>query len=68
MSIYRINFLDAKNTIVDATFGDHDTDDAVLADASGLRGEHHSIEVWCGKRVVGRLPNMMRRQRREPTR
>ena len=38
MSIYRINFLDAKNTIVDATFGDHDTDEAVLADASGLRG------------------------------
>ena len=64
MSIYRRNFLDAKNTILDATFGDYDTDEAVLADTSGMRGGHDSIEVWHGKRAVGRLPNMMRGQRR----
>jgi hypothetical protein len=57
MPIYRINFLDARNSIVDATFADHATDEGVLADASGMRGEHRTIEVWHGQRAVGRLLN-----------
>jgi len=57
MPIYQLYRLDSSGTIVDhATEIECDNDDTARSISRERIGEDAYIEIWCGGRLVGRVP------------
>jgi hypothetical protein len=52
---YRFLFLDQRETVVGTRDREHGSDAAALNEAGTFLGRYASVNVWCDRRMVGRL-------------
>ena len=55
MAQYRFLFLDQREIVVDTRDREHGSDAAALNDAGTYLQKFSSVNVWCDRRMVGRL-------------
>jgi hypothetical protein len=55
MDSYRLYVLDRQDRVEDAIENDFADDGAALAEAEAVRKGEYAVEVWTGRRLVGRL-------------
>ena len=56
MADYRLYLLDETMAIVGSQELRTDTDDLAVSEAYAVAGDCRAVEVWCGRRMVARVP------------
>ncbi len=58
MPQYRLYSLDREHKVNSSSDGDFRSDDEAMAHAYELATICPGVEVWCGRRMVARVPNL----------
>ena len=55
MVLYRFLFLDQREIVVGTRDREHGSDAAALNEAATYLGRFSSVNIWCDRRMVGRV-------------